>query len=46
MTDIDRSVTSAYQLGINGLNLNLKGRERDGIVAVCETPCLRGGLWR
>jgi predicted AlkP superfamily phosphohydrolase/phosphomutase len=32
MTDIDWSVTSAYGLGINGLYLNLKGRERDGIV--------------
>jgi predicted AlkP superfamily phosphohydrolase/phosphomutase len=32
MTDVDWSVTSAYGLGINGLYLNLKGRERDGIV--------------
>jgi predicted AlkP superfamily phosphohydrolase/phosphomutase len=32
MTDADWSVTSAYGLGINGLYLNLKGRERDGIV--------------
>jgi predicted AlkP superfamily phosphohydrolase/phosphomutase len=32
MTDIDWSVSSAYGLGINGLYLNLKGRERHGIV--------------
>ncbi len=32
MTDVDWSMTRAYGLGINGLYLNLKGRERDGIV--------------
>jgi predicted AlkP superfamily phosphohydrolase/phosphomutase len=32
MRDADWSVTYAYGLGINGLYLNLKGRERDGIV--------------
>jgi predicted AlkP superfamily phosphohydrolase/phosphomutase len=32
MRDVDWSVTAAYGLGINGLYLNLKGRERDGIV--------------
>ncbi|TMQ35281.1 MAG: twin-arginine translocation signal domain-containing protein [Planctomycetota bacterium] len=32
MTDVDWSLTYAYGLGINGLYLNLKGRERDGIV--------------
>ena len=32
MTDVDWSQTLAYGLGINGLYLNLKGRERDGIV--------------
>ena len=32
MTDIDWSQSVAYGLGINGLYLNLKGRERDGIV--------------
>lgn len=30
--DVDWSGTKAYGLGINGLYLNLKGRERDGIV--------------
>src|SRR5204862_771157 len=32
MTDVDWSRTKAYGLGLNGLYLNLKGRERDGIV--------------
>jgi predicted AlkP superfamily phosphohydrolase/phosphomutase len=32
MTDVDWSQTVAYGLGINGLYLNMKGRERDGIV--------------
>jgi predicted AlkP superfamily phosphohydrolase/phosphomutase len=31
-TDVDWSQTFAYGLGINGLYLNMKGRERDGIV--------------
>ena len=32
LNDVDWSRTRAYGLGINGLYLNLKGRERDGIV--------------
>src|SRR5260370_42625470 len=32
MRDVDWSQTKAYGLGINGLYLNMKGRERDGIV--------------
>ncbi len=32
MKDVDWSQTVAYGLGINGLYLNLKGRERDGLV--------------
>jgi predicted AlkP superfamily phosphohydrolase/phosphomutase len=32
LTDAEWSRTRAYGLGINGLYLNLKGRERDGIV--------------
>jgi predicted AlkP superfamily phosphohydrolase/phosphomutase len=32
LRDVDWSKTTAYGLGINGLYLNLKGRERDGIV--------------
>src|SRR5262249_35065809 len=30
--DADWSITKAYGLGINGLYVNLKGRERDGII--------------
>ncbi len=33
LSDADWTKTRAYGLGINGLYLNLKGRERDGIVA-------------
>jgi predicted AlkP superfamily phosphohydrolase/phosphomutase len=32
MKDVDWSQSVAYGLGINGLYLNMKGRERDGIV--------------
>src|SRR5262249_45942711 len=32
MRDVDWSQTTAYGLGMNGLYLNMKGRERDGIV--------------
>ncbi len=32
MADVDWSVTKAYGLGINGLYLNLRGREKYGIV--------------
>ncbi|MFH1749241.1 MAG: alkaline phosphatase family protein [Planctomycetota bacterium] len=32
LADVDWSRTRAYGLGLNGLYLNLKGRERDGIV--------------
>jgi len=32
LSDVDWSKTRAYGLGINGLYVNLKGRERDGIV--------------
>lgn len=32
LKDVDWSRTVAYGLGINGLYLNLKGRERDGVV--------------
>lgn len=32
LTDADWTRTRAYGMGINGLYLNLKGRERDGIV--------------
>src|SRR5262249_55471680 len=32
LRDVDWSQTAAYGLGLNGLYLNLKGRERDGII--------------
>lgn len=32
LRDVDWSRTAAYGLGINGLYLNLRGRERDGII--------------
>jgi predicted AlkP superfamily phosphohydrolase/phosphomutase len=38
--DVDWSQTKAYGLGINGLYLNLKGRERDGIVEPHERAAL------
>ena len=41
MNDVDWSQTTAYGLGINGLYLNMKGRERDGIVEPGDSgrPC-------
>ena len=45
MQDVDWSQTYAYGLGINGLYLNLKGRERDGIVEPGEqAEELLGGI--
>ncbi len=41
--DIDWSQTAAYGLGLNGLYLNMKGRERDGIIEPGEQ---REGLLR
>ena len=38
--DVDWSRTRAYGLGLNGLYLNLKGRERDGIVEPAERKAL------
>jgi len=37
---VDWSQTKAYGLGLNGLYLNLKGRERDGIVTPAERSAL------
>lgn len=37
---IDWSQTRAYALGLNGLYLNLQGRERDGIVSSAERHAL------
>lgn len=43
---IDWSRTKAYGLGLNGLYLNLSGRERDGIVHPDEREALLGELSR
>ena len=36
LADVDWRQTRAYGLGINGLYINLQGRERDGIVSPGE----------
>jgi predicted AlkP superfamily phosphohydrolase/phosphomutase len=38
--DVDWSQTLAYGLGINGLYLNLKGRERDGLVEPADAEAV------
>lgn len=40
MKDVDWSQSRAYGLGINGLYLNLEGRERDGIVTPDQKEAL------
>ena len=42
--DVDWSRTRAYTMGLNGLYLNLKGREREGIVEVGEAEALKNEL--
>jgi predicted AlkP superfamily phosphohydrolase/phosphomutase len=43
--DVDWSRTRAYTMGLNGLYLNLKGREREGIVAPgAEAEALKNEL--
>ena len=43
--DVDWSRTRAYTMGLNGLYLNLKGREREGIVdAGAEAEALKEEL--
>lgn len=45
--DVDWSRTRAYTMGLNGLYLNIKGREREGIVAPgAEADALKGELRR
>jgi predicted AlkP superfamily phosphohydrolase/phosphomutase len=46
MSDVDWSQTRAYGLGINGLYLNLRGRERDGIVEPDQKDALLAQLVR
>ncbi len=42
--DVDWSRTRAYTLGLNGLYLNLRGREHQGIVPDAESRALRAEL--
>jgi predicted AlkP superfamily phosphohydrolase/phosphomutase len=46
LVGVDWSRTRAYALGINGLYLNLAGRERDGIVAPDQEDALLAELKR
>jgi predicted AlkP superfamily phosphohydrolase/phosphomutase len=42
--DVDWSRTRAYTMGLNGLYLNLKGREKQGIVDPADTEALKKEL--
>ena len=42
--DVDWSRTRAYTMGLNGLYLNLRGREREGIVSPEEAASLKEDL--
>ncbi len=42
--DVDWSRTRAYTMGLNGLYLNMKGREKQGIVHPSEAPALKNEL--
>jgi predicted AlkP superfamily phosphohydrolase/phosphomutase len=42
--DVDWSRTRAYTMGLNGLYLNIKGREKQGIVDPAEADALKGEL--
>ncbi len=42
--DVDWSRTRAYTMGLNGLYLNLKGREKQGIVDPAQTGALKKEL--
>jgi predicted AlkP superfamily phosphohydrolase/phosphomutase len=42
--DVDWSRTRAYTMGLNGLYLNIKGREKQGIVDPSETEALKDEL--
>src|SRR5262249_31143240 len=44
--DVDWSRTRAYTMGLNGLYLNIKGREREGIVDPSEAEALKEELIR
>ena len=42
--DVEWSRTRAYTMGLNGLYLNIKGREKQGIVDPAEAEALKGEL--
>jgi len=42
--DVDWSSTRAYTMGLNGLYLNLKGREREGIIEPADADALKDEL--
>ena len=42
--NVDWSKTRAYGLGLNGLYLNLQGREKDGIVPAAQREALRAEI--
>ncbi|MGA8539574.1 MAG: alkaline phosphatase family protein, partial [Terriglobales bacterium] len=42
--DVDWARTRAYTMGLNGLYLNIKGREKQGIVDLSEADALKGEL--
>jgi predicted AlkP superfamily phosphohydrolase/phosphomutase len=44
LRDVDWSHTRAYALGLNGLFLNLEGREGGGIVKPAEVPALKAEI--
>jgi len=46
ITDVDWSKTAAYGIGFNGLYLNLKGREGQGIVDPAKAPEIAARLTR
>ena len=42
--DVDWSRTRAYTMGLNGLYLNIKGREKQGVVDAAEAEALKAEL--
>ncbi len=46
LRDVDWSRTRAYALGLGGIYLNVKGRERHGVVDASEAPALKKEIAR
>ena len=44
LTGIDWTKTRAYAVGLGGIYLNLRGRERDGLVPADEAPALKARI--